>query len=527
MKLIEPGRGHRAIVANLRRARLVALDLAGILGVWSLGVFAAPRDELWRDRPLSLALLVIAGVAVASLAAQRLYLARVCALRSTELRGIARTGLLTGVAALVLLPQLDVTLSVTRVVTCSAVMVVLLAGIRSGFAYWLSAWRARGRFVRRLLLVGTNEESRRILDLVNVHPEMGYRIVGVVGDEKEWAVADTEVPWLGETREAPRIAAREEAAALVAVTSLPPDDLDRLLARLIDSGVRVHASVGVTQIDQRRLRRVPFSHEPLVYVEPNRPGKFQDLSKRALDLVVAALVMIVTAPLLGAAALAVAMEGGRPIFFLQERVGRDGVRFQVRKLRTMVKGASSQLDDLKASNERRGGPLFKLDADPRVTKVGRVLRSTSIDELPQLWNVLKGEMSLVGPRPALPAEVAEFDDELLRRHRVRPGITGLWQLEARNNPAFSAYRRLDLFYVDNRSSAMDLAILLETAVLLVATSLQTLGRIAGGMLRHRSRSHAEASRKAIGSCGDGGVKVASGAIEMAEAGARSAARKPA
>ena len=132
------------------------------------------------------------------------------------------------------------------------------------------------------------------------------------------------------------------------------------------------------------------------------------------------------------------------------------------KFRTMVVDAEARLAALELDNQRRG-PLFKLDVDPRVTRIGRFLRASSLDELPQLINVLEGEMSLVGPRPALPAEVAEFPIELRERHRVRPGITGLWQVEARDNPSFDAYQRLDLFYVENWSLALDLVIMLGTA----------------------------------------------------------------
>ena len=128
----------------------------------------------------------------------------------------------------------------------------------------------------------------------------------------------------------------------------------------------------------------------------------------------------------------------------------------------MVPDAEERLVDLTFANEREGGPLFKLTQDPRRTKVGRILERTSLDELPQLINVLRGDMSLVGPRPALPHEVAQFDDELLGRQRVLPGITGLWQVEGRENPAFDVYRRLDLFYVENWSVGFDLAILMST-----------------------------------------------------------------
>ncbi len=152
------------------------------------------------------------------------------------------------------------------------------------------------------------------------------------------------------------------------------------------------------------------------------------------------------------------------MLFRQIRVGINGHEFEMLKLRSMRcidpdhPAATAQI-----GNERNGGPLFKNADDPRRTRVGRFLERASLDELPQLWNVVRGDMSLVGPRPALPEEVEQFDDELLERHNVRPGITGLWQLDARDNPSFRAYRRLDLFYIENWSVGLDLAILCGTA----------------------------------------------------------------
>jgi lipopolysaccharide/colanic/teichoic acid biosynthesis glycosyltransferase len=152
----------------------------------------------------------------------------------------------------------------------------------------------------------------------------------------------------------------------------------------------------------------------------------------------------------------------------------------------MVADAAEQLGTIAGSNERRDGPLFKVTDDPRVTRAGRFLRATSIDELPQLVNVLRGEMSLVGPRPALPTEVAAFDDELLARLNVRPGITGLWQVEGRDNPSFHVYRRLDLYYVENWSISLDAAILWTTATSIMGRLLGTIGALVPRSIQRRS-----------------------------------------
>jgi lipopolysaccharide/colanic/teichoic acid biosynthesis glycosyltransferase len=185
--------------------------------------------------------------------------------------------------------------------------------------------------------------------------------------------------------------------------------------------------------------------------------------KRLVDIVLAGVLLVLVAPLLAVIAAAIKLQDGGPVLFRQQRVGRGGAPFQVLKLRTMVPDADRRVDEVAAGNEREGGPLLKVAADPRRTRLGHWLEVTSIDELPQLVNVLRGEMSLVGPRPALASEVEQFDDELLERLTMRPGLSGLWQTEARDNPSFHAYRRLDLFYLENWSVTLDLAILLATA----------------------------------------------------------------
>jgi len=161
------------------------------------------------------------------------------------------------------------------------------------------------------------------------------------------------------------------------------------------------------------------------------------------------------------------VEDRGPLFFKQVRIGRKGRPFTVYKFRTMVVDAEARLKELEEANERRG-PLFKMTRDPRITRIGKFLRDSSLDELPQLINVVRGQMSLVGPRPALPSEVAQFDVELRDRLKVKPGLTGLWQVEARDNPSFDAYRRLDLYYVENWSVSLDLIIMLATVEHVIA-----------------------------------------------------------
>jgi lipopolysaccharide/colanic/teichoic acid biosynthesis glycosyltransferase len=189
------------------------------------------------------------------------------------------------------------------------------------------------------------------------------------------------------------------------------------------------------------------------------PGRLA--AKRTLDVVGAAVLLVVLAPVAFVVALDVAIRDGRPVLYRQQRVGRDGVLFTMVKFRTMAPDADRRLAEL-ADRNQRSGPLFKVADDPRVTRSGRWLRTTSLDELPQLVNVLAGSMSLVGPRPALPEERADFPAELLAREQVRPGLTGPWQLDGRLRSDFDSYRRLDLEYVRTWSIRRDVRLLLRT-----------------------------------------------------------------
>lgn len=227
------------------------------------------------------------------------------------------------------------------------------------------------------------------------------------------------------------------------------------------------------------LRLLPAEDPAITVIRVSR-RRWQRFAKRLMDTSLALFLLVVVLPIVLSAAIAIKLQDGGSVLFRQERVGRNGRRFTLYKLRTMVPDAEHQLDRLMAHNQREGGPLFKLADDPRVTKVGSLLRATSIDELPQLFNVLRGTMSLVGPRPALPAEVAQFDEQLLQRLHVLPGVTGLWQVVARDDAAFESYRRLDLAYLAGWSLRLD-------GLIVVATVVHLLIRLAGVVSTDRSR----------------------------------------
>ena len=341
----------------------------------------------------------------------------------------------------------------------AALMIVL----RWRFRRWLKNKRADGHFLQTVVLVGTNEDAAAMWQMLSDEPELGYRVGGVVGKETQVA------PWLGiphrsALADLPQLADEVGAEGVILVSSaVNAAETAAAVRGSLACGLHVQFWPGLAGVLSSRIRTAPVSGLPMFYVEAHKPPAWHIAAKRAIDIVTAAVLLPLTAPVLLAAAIAIRMEDRGPVLYRHPVIGRYGVQTNVLKLRTMVPDASKLTDDLAAMNERTGGPLFKASNDPRVTRIGRILRATSIDELPQLWDVLTGRMSLVGPRFAMPKEAAQFDEELQRRTVMRPGITGLWQTEARDNPSFSAYRRLDLLYVDNWSLGLDLVILANTA----------------------------------------------------------------
>jgi exopolysaccharide biosynthesis polyprenyl glycosylphosphotransferase len=460
-----PTRGAAGRGSQSLRRILVLLDATAVVAAWTIA-FLLP-DGL--DKPgaahipnLVMAVILATGASLAMIASQRLYLARVCSVRAVETVRLGRTAVITALLLQAGERRLGIHLSLNEVIGGAALCFAFLTASRDGYRAWLKAHRRAGRHSRPIVIIGANEEGFDLYRLVGNHPELGFRVCGIVGSPSEVADRGYDVPWLGDINhvvDAVRLAGAN--GVLVAASSLPSVQLNRVVRDLLVAGVHVHLSSGIRGIDVRRMRAQPMAHEPLFYLEPVSLARWQVVVKRALDLVLSGFGLVMAAPVLAACAMAIKLTDKGPVFFKQLRVGQDGKPFTILKLRTMVTDAEERLADLVEKNQR-DGVLFKLSDDPRVTKVGKLLRATSLDELPQLFNVVRGDMSLVGPRPALPIEVAQFDEELLARQRVRPGITGLWQVEARDSASFQAYQRLDLFYVENWSVSLDLAILLST-----------------------------------------------------------------
>jgi len=317
------------------------------------------------------------------------------------------------------------------------------------------AARNRGLLLREVAIIGRNGEAAALRRVLDDDPTAGYRVATVIdpgpgGDPlvvAEHLVAET--------------VASGATTALVAASAMDTELSTRLLRRLVEAGVHVEVTSTLRDVDHRRLRVRPIGPFPVMYVEPVVRNGWRATAKRSFDVVGAGLGLLVLSPVLLIAAIAVKLDSPGPVFYGQTRVGRGNRPFTIRKLRTMVVNADQLRDELADANQA-DGPLFKIDHDPRVTRVGGFLRRTSLDELPQLWNVLRNEMSLVGPRPGLPSEAVHWDAELRERLRVKPGITGMWQVNGRSNASFDEYARLDLYYVHNWSLLVDIGILART-----------------------------------------------------------------
>ena len=450
------------------KARLLTVDLVAAGGTWLvLGTVTMPATAEGRQWAAAIAALVVTIVAMKVL---RLYRSRLCVQRGQE---VARIGAAVAVGAVALeFVRGDWGRSDAMTIIAAGSCALALIALRGMFGHWLRSQRAVGRHQRGVIMIGTNDDAVAVSTMLNTQPELGFEVRGVIGTPRRRA--EWEHLRNGRTlNELSEIARQTQASGVLLVANaLSASEVRDAIELGTAQGLHVHVWPGFRGLRARRVRWFPMSGETFLYVEPERHPRWQLAAKRVLDVLGAVLGLLITAPILVLAGISIRLEDRGPALYRQTRIGLNGRPFQVYKLRTMAPD-SDRGADLEAINERTDGPLFKAAHDPRVTRVGAVVRALSIDELPQLFNVLTGTMSLVGPRPALPHEVAQFDPELLRRHDVKPGITGLWQLEARDNPSFHAYRRLDLLYVDNWSIGLDLYILLATVPMVIAQILNS------------------------------------------------------
>ena len=463
------------------RRHLMALRVALMLGdglsavLVFLGVsFLRFRDgdptALWRDVGIDirLAALLFAVTWVGTLWAMGLYRLSVRWRLWTEMRDIARTALVVvavTLSTLFIVKQEDVS-RLFLAFLFVAQPAVTLAG-RILLRYGFEAIRRNGHDARYMLIAGTGRLAQEFADRVESHPGLGMQIIGHLSapGERKSVVSR---PILGSVEDIEDILHSQvvdEVAVCLAPTAA--QYLEPITGLAAGEGKTVRIPVDPVQEILPTAYQEEFDGflvRSLIHDGQREAGL---VAKRVLDIVGAGVGLLLLSPLLIGTAIVLFMREGSPILFRQTRVGLHGRPFSIYKFRTMVHGAEEQLDEVQHLNER-SSVTFKAKDDPRITPVGRWLRRTSIDELPQLWNVLTGSMSLVGPRPPLPNEVAEYDIWHRRRLSMKPGITGLWQVEARHEPDFDRWVEHDLIYIDGWSIWLDLKILAKTLPALLA-----------------------------------------------------------
>lgn len=327
---------------------------------------------------------------------------------------------------------------------------------------WLLRQRTQGRFAHHAVMLGEREKSRHVGASILREPGLGVQLLGAVTENGSDCDLLPGVPVLAGFDNALEAVLASGADTVVYSGSdrYSPEALQELGWELESAKIELLVAPALTGIAGPRLHSIPAPGLPLIQVDYPAFEGTKYVAKRTLDIVGSVIGLVVLSPVFAILALAVRQDGGRAIF-RQQRVGVGGRRFEMLKFRTMVTNAEDQLPGLLDQSDGNG-VLFKMRNDPRVTAVGRALRRHSLDELPQLINVLRGNMSLVGPRPPLASEVERYDYRMQRRFLVRPGITGLWQVNGRSDLSWDDSVRLDLFYVENWSLTGDLLILWRT-----------------------------------------------------------------
>jgi exopolysaccharide biosynthesis polyprenyl glycosylphosphotransferase len=324
--------------------------------------------------------------------------------------------------------------------------------------------RRKGFNFRRLLIVGTGKRVERFIEQVNSHSEWGLHIIGLI--DKDTARVGEKINGeaiIGSLEQIPEIIhSRVVDEVVFVVPRAWLEEIEKYIHFLEIEGVRVSVAVDYFELRIARAKHTHLYGFPLLTFESAPDKIWLLLFKRLLDISVALCGLILCAPFLAIVALLVKSSSSGPVLFRQIRSGRNGRQFTLYKFRTMYEEAESHLAELLEHNEMKG-PVFKMENDPRITRIGRYLRKFSLDELPQLWNVLIGDMSIVGPRPALPSEIEKYEPWQRRRLSMRPGITCLWQVKGRNAITdFDTWMKLDLEYIDNWSLSLDLELFFKT-----------------------------------------------------------------
>jgi exopolysaccharide biosynthesis polyprenyl glycosylphosphotransferase len=431
-----------------------------------VGLSIDPYTAMAAHRAHVVSGLCAAAVMLMAMASARAYDVRILGAGSAEFTRLSRAT----VGSALVLSFVALTFEV-RSVRPWVLLYVPLVGLACGLGRYalrkaLHRHRRAGRFLLPVLAVGSATDVADLVARTLRDPHFGWVVTGACttsGTGLGGAALIAGVPVVGDLDVVGRLACNGDYR-VVAVAASPgwgPKRLQQLSWDLEKSPVELAVHPGLMEIAGPRLHIAPVDGMPLLRLTEPRFTGFARLLKDVVDRLAAAILIVVFAPILFALAAAVRLEGG-PALYRQERVGAGGKSFRMTKFRSMVVGADTMRAELLGQNTG-DGPLFKMHQDPRFTRIGKLLRRYSLDELPQLFNVLVGSMSFVGPRPPLPEEVAHYSEAARRRLLVRPGMTGLWQVSGRSDLSWEESVRLDLRYVENWSLALDAVILWKTA----------------------------------------------------------------
>ncbi len=375
------------------------------------------------------------------------------------------SGTLTGLMLLIVITYYISELSYSRgLLPLAAITILALLAIsRVAKVILLNRLRKKGVGVQRVLVVGAGEVGRAVIRSIVAHPELGYQVIGFVDDNPTKGQTDLgKIKALGEIENLPALISEHQIGlVIVALPWMYHRKILRIMRQCEGQQIEVYIVPDLLQTTIRHVDVEYLGEVPVVGVRQNALGKGALFFKRALDLTVALLGMAIAWPVWLLIAILIKLDSPGPVIFAQTRIGKNGVPFTCFKFRTMRQGADAEKARLMARNEGEAR-LFKIKDDPRVTRVGRFLRRSSLDELPQTINVLRGEMSIVGPRPQVPKEVELYLEWHRHRLDVLPGITGMWQVSGRSELGFDEMALLDIWYVENWTPWLDIKILLKS-----------------------------------------------------------------
>lgn len=391
------------------------------------------------------------------------YRPRVLAAGHEEYQRVINAGvyLVAGIAFLSFALHADASRGFVAVSLPTATALTLLGRFRMRKALQTSF--ARGRALHRAIVVGSRSETMSVVAHMRRAHHAGFSVVGAMTTDG----GDTPLPGVepvhGAPSDLPRLAALAGAdtIAVAGSSAMTGPELRQLSWNLEGTGIQLVVAPAVTDVAGPRIVVRPVDGLPLLHVDEPEFHGARRIAKAAIERMASALLLLLLSPVLLAIAVAIRVGSRGPVLYRQRRVGLHGADFTLVKFRTMYVGAHGDVGKV-AHLDARGHVLFKVRTDPRVTRVGHFLRRHSLDELPQLWNVVAGSMSLVGPRPPLPEEVARYREDARRRLLVKPGMTGLWQVSGRADLSWDESVRLDLYYVENWSVALDALVLWKT-----------------------------------------------------------------